>query len=199
MITMLLWWWGRVNQWSVLSSRRKTRRCARITAKLRIWHSWICLERGGVASFCGVVALLRASVYRPFTKRSLFFDRILNEEVYQLPHFLPTRESEIENSVICVTNHSQVPFVVQMTNLIPEVANGGRTGQCFPFYTYDEDGTNQRENITDWALEQFQTHYDDTTISKWHIFHYVYGLLHHPDYRSKYAKNLKQSLAHIAF
>ena len=25
--------------------------------------------------------------------------------------------------------------------------------QCFPFYTYAEDGTHRRENITDWALE----------------------------------------------
>src|SRR5438093_3402709 len=36
--------------------------------------------------------------------------------------------------------------------------------QCFPFYTYDEDGTNRQENITDWALEQFRAHYSDTNI-----------------------------------
>ena len=38
--------------------------------------------------------------------------------------------------------------------------------QCFPFYTYDEDGTNRRENITDWALAQFRGHYQDEAITK---------------------------------
>ncbi len=31
--------------------------------------------------------------------------------------------------------------------------------QCFPLYFYDEDGTNRRENITDWALGEFRKHY----------------------------------------
>ena len=56
----------------------------------------------------------------------------------------------------------------------------------FPFYVYDEDGSNRRENITDWALERFCEHYKDEKIDKWAIFYYVYGLLHHPGYREKY-------------
>jgi len=43
---------------------------------------------------------------------------------------------------------------------------GGRPTQCFPFYTYAEDGTHRRENITDWALNEFRTHYDDPSITK---------------------------------
>ncbi len=31
-------------------------------------------------------------------------------------------------------------------------------------------------------------------MTKWDIFHYVYGLLHHPAYRTKYADNLKREL-----
>jgi len=42
----------------------------------------------------------------------------------------------------------------QIVDLLPQ---GG--SQCFPFYTYDEDGGNRQENITDWALEQFRAHY----------------------------------------
>ena len=61
------------------------------------------------------------------------------------------------------------------------------------------DGTNRRENITDWALEQFRTHYQDDTITKWDIFHYNYGLLHHPHYRKKYEANLKRDLPHIPY
>ena len=30
---------------------------------------------------------------------------------------------------------------------------------CRCFYIYDEDCSKRRENITDWALEQFRTHY----------------------------------------
>ena len=71
--------------------------------------------------------------------------------------------------------------------------------QCFPFYTYDEDGTNRRENITDWALSHFRAHYADDTISKWDIFHYNYAVLHHPDYRERYQVNLKHDLPHLPF
>ncbi|MCE5251576.1 helicase, partial [bacterium] len=71
--------------------------------------------------------------------------------------------------------------------------------QCFPYYTYDEDGTNRRENITDWALGQFRKHYDDRTITKRDIFYYVYGILHAPDYRERYAANLRRELPRIPF
>ena len=71
--------------------------------------------------------------------------------------------------------------------------------QCFPFYTYDEDGSNRRENITDWALNEFRTHYNDPNITKWDIFHYVYAVLHHPEYRERYAANLKRELPRIPF
>jgi predicted helicase len=85
-------------------------------------------------------------------------------------------------------------MVVNIPDYLPQ---GG--SQCFPFYTYDEDGGNRRENITDWALDQFRSHYADPSIDKWAIFHYVYALLHHPGYREKYAANLRRSLPRIPF
>ncbi len=75
----------------------------------------------------------------------------------------------------------------------------GAPTQCFSFYTYAEDGANRRENLTDWALAQFRQHYRDEAIGKWDIFHYVYGLLHHPGYRQKYAANLRRELPRIPF
>lgn len=36
-------------------------------------------------------------------------------------------------------------------------------------------------------------------ITKWDIFYYVYGLLHHPEYRRKFADNLKRELPRIPF
>ena len=82
--------------------------------------------------------------------------------------------------MICVSGvGSKKPFHCLMTNVIPFAGILG-ADQGFPFYTYDEDGTNRRENITDWALAQFRAHYGDASIEKWDIFHYAYGLLHHP-------------------
>ena len=93
------------------------------------------------------------------------------------------------------------PFSALVVNKLPELhlCASTDTFQCFPFYTYNEDGTNRRENITDWALEQFRSYYKDKSITKWDIFHYVYALLHHPLYRERYAANLKRELPRIPF
>ena len=155
------------------------------------------LKGGQLAKFAE--AKIRESIYRPFTKQNLFFDRILNHRVHVFPSIFPTPETEMNNRVICITGvGSKKSFHALASNLIPSLDYLEKT-QCFPFYAYDEDGSNRRENITDWALSAFRSHYGDPSISKWDIFHYVYGLLHHPDYRSRYEKNLKRDLPHIPF
>jgi predicted helicase len=45
----------------------------------------------------------------------------------------------------------------------------------------------------------FRTHYGRQSISKWDIFHYTYALLHHPEYHSRYATNLKRELPRIHY
>jgi predicted helicase len=64
---------------------------------------------------------------------------------------------------------------------------------------YASDGSDRRENITDWSLGRFREHYGDGSITKWDIFYYVYGLLHHPGYRARFADNLKRELPRIPF
>ncbi len=151
------------------------------------------LKRGKFAEFDR--NQIRQSLYRPFTKSNLFFDRRFNERVYVFPSIFPTAKTE--NQVICVSGiGSNKPFHALIVNLIPCLDFLEKT-QCFPFYTYNENGTNRKENITDWALNHYQTHYQDNQITKWDIFHYVYGLLHHPVYREKYALNLKRELPRI--
>ena len=142
---------------------------------------------------------LQQSLYRPFTKSNLYFDRMMNERVRKFPFIFPTPETETENRIICVSGiGSNKPFQTIVADMIPSLDFLEKT-QCFPFYIYDEDGTNRQENITDWALAEFRTHYSDNTISKWDIFHYNYALLHHPAYREKYQMNLKRDLPHIPF
>ncbi|MBV8437756.1 MAG: DEAD/DEAH box helicase [Silvibacterium sp.] len=137
------------------------------------------------------------ATYRPYSKTKLYFDATLNEEVYTLPKIWGM---EVTNRAISLTGPgSEKPFLVLGTDCLSDmhVVGAASTGQCFPFYTYDEDGSNRRENITDWALGEFRSHYGDHTITKWDIFHYTYALLHHPEYRSRYAANLKRELPRI--
>jgi predicted helicase len=140
----------------------------------------------------------RTALYRPFCQQYLYFDHFWNEERYQQYRIFPTPGTETENRSIQIKVGQEWPMFTLMTNKISDALPQGGS-QCFPFYTYDEDGSNRQENITDWALSEFRTHYSDDTITKWDIFHYTYGLLHHPDYREKYQMNLKRDLPHIPF
>ncbi len=85
-------------------------------------------------------------------------------------------------------------------------------GQAFPFYIYDETaqqsddslfhghttgGPRRRDAITDAGLAHFQSAYPGETISKQDLFYYIYGLLHSPDYRERYADNLSKELPRI--
>ena len=64
---------------------------------------------------------------------------------------------------------------------------------------------NALDNITDWGFDQFKKHYTPgrekakRPITKDAIFHYVYGVLHDPVYREKYALNLKREFPRIPF
>jgi predicted helicase len=139
---------------------------------------------------------VRAALYRPFTSQSLYFDSTLVHRRGQFPHIFP--ETNTENLIVWLKIGSDWPMFAVATNRIADqLPQGG--SQCFPFYTYNEDGTNRRENITDWALEQFRSHYKDRLVTKWDIFHYVYAVLHHPLYRERYAANLKRELPRIPF
>jgi predicted helicase len=141
---------------------------------------------------------IRSSIYRPFTHSFLYFSDGLNDSPGQFPYIFPTSKTEEENQLIWLKAGSEIPFFALSINRIPDLLPQGGS-QCFPFYTYDKDGSNRRENITDWSLEQFQTHYQDPTITKWDIFHYTYAVLHHPHYRTRYAANLKRELPRIPF
>ena len=156
------------------------------------------LKSGQIAEF--TESKVRQSLYRPFAKSNLFFDSILNHRVFGFPFIFPTAETEMENRVICVAGiGNRKGFGCLTANMILNLDLAFEKTQCFPFFTYDEDGSNRRENITDWAVARFRAQYGDETISKWDIFHYVYGLLHHPGYRERYQANLKRELPRIPF
>lgn len=134
-------------------------------------------------------------LYRPFTYKYLYYDAQLNEMRYQIPLIFP--EGSEDNSMLSFNSSSTKPFSVFALKSVCDLHYLGDT-QCLPLYHFDQDG-NRHDNITDWALAEFRTHYADATITKTDIFHYVYAVLHHPAYRTKYELNLKRSFPRIPY
>jgi predicted helicase len=127
---------------------------------------------------------IRRALYRPFAKRWLYFDSILNHRVYQWPR--------ISGRVIVTSDIAwRAPsFSALMTDDIADLhlCASIDAHQCFPL-----------SHLKDSALTQFRTHYSNPSITKEEIFHYIYALLHHPEYRTRYAANLKRELPRIPF
>lgn len=167
------------------------------------------LRRGaGAPGYSYRESAIRTGTYRPFNKQHVYFDRQLNDMVYQLPSIFP--DSDASNfGFYCVGMASAVPFSVLALDAIPNlhVTGAGSGGQFFPRYTFidngetlrlddDKDGQTRVDNITDDALRDYRAVYG-VEVTKDDIFHYVYGLLHSPDYRSQFAADLKKMLPRI--
>ncbi|KAM3100480.1 type ISP restriction/modification enzyme [Phormidesmis sp. 146-12] len=139
--------------------------------------------------------LIRDAVYRPFVKKKLYYDKVIIHRQYQTAQVFPT--SDIRNQSIWLKIGTEVPMFCVAIDSVPDLLTHGGA-QCFPLYRYEKDGT-RIENITDWGLTQFQTHYNDPKITKQNIFHYTYAVLHHPAYRAKYEFNLKREFPRLPF
>ena len=145
---------------------------------------------------------VRDSAYRPFTRMKLQLSRMFVDEAGTSEGFFPNKRSEKDNSAIVVNISPERPFCAFITNTIPskDLAGGfGSPSYCFPLYTYSADGKERRDNIPRSALDRFVIQYDDNTITRADIFHYVYAVLHHPEYRARYAENLKRELPRMPF
>lgn len=141
---------------------------------------------------------IRTGIRQPYTKQHHYFDKQFNNSVHRLLEFFPTADAD--NRVICVSGVGAGPgFSALMVDRTPDMHLVSKT-QCFPFYIHQSDGNGgvtRAENIPDAALAMFRKHYNDAAIDKWDIFHYVYGILHSPQYKSKYAADLKKMLPRV--
>lgn len=143
-----------------------------------------------------------SSEYRPFVRQSLYFSKQLNEMQYLLREIFGLGQG---SHCICVSGvPASKPFQVLAVASVPSYDMLEKT-QTLPLHRYE---LGQRvDNITDWALKQFTTHYADEVgkgkgarkITKEAIFHYCYAVLHDPLYREKYAQNLKREFPRIPF
>ena len=145
-------------------------------------------------------ASIRRYQYRPFTKTLVYFDPVLLHRRSQFPAILPTPETELENRILSLSDvGSRSPFSALAIGALPDLhlCASSDTFQFLPFYTYDGEDGARRENIPLSTVVRFQNHYGDEQITKWDIFHYVYAVLHHPEYRTRYAANLRRELPRI--
>jgi predicted helicase len=149
-------------------------------------------------------------MYRPFCKQAYYFNRYLNNCVYQMPKIFPNQN--LENLAICVTGiGASKDFSALITDVIPNL-HFHDTCQCFPLYTYEKQSElgslfatatteqyTKKENIPDSILKEYQQKYQDKTITKSDIFYYIYGVLHSPEYKQRFASDLKKMLPRIPF
>ena len=190
-----------------------------INDSTKIGWSWVLRgrfekrQRGEFSAERMVVA-----VYRPFEKRWLYYDGFFNENRYHMPRLFP--KGTEENRLIAVKQRwAGDGQLALMVDCVLDVQSDGGT-QCFPLYLYDgpddasdsDDasqtdlfaapkktpaGTARRDGITDAGLAHFQAAYPLDAITKEDLFYYVYGMLHSPEYRERYADNLGKELPRI--
>ena len=153
-------------------------------------------------------AEIRTAMYRPFCKQALFWYNPLIERRYSVPPLFPHREAE--NRCICVTTGNKYGTLI--TDTIPDLHFIG-DAQCFPLYWYEENKQvemqnlfgeasterwRRRDGITDWMLKEVRSRFSGAkNLTKEDIFYYIYGLLHSPDYRGRFADDLRKALPHI--
>ena len=152
---------------------------------------------------------IRLTLYRPYFKQWLYYDKAFNWSQYQLPKLFPTPTTE--NLLICLSGVGNKNFSCLITNEIPDYQIQFNS-QCFPLYWYEENKNPQaslfddaetnryirRDGITDWILKEVRNRFGGSrAITKEHIFFYVYGLLHSKQYRERFADDLKKSLPRI--
>ncbi len=145
------------------------------------------------------------STYRPFCQQNLYYDKYLIEMPSQISKLFPTGKEE--NLLICVPSAgNRRNFCVLITDKIPDFSVT-ESCQCFPLYWYEEPREanlfsagqkeyTRRDGITDYILNQARELYG-TKVTKKEIFYYVYGFLHLPAYREKFAADLKKSLPRL--
>lgn len=179
--------------------------------------SWGVNLKQGLAKFKTIdfsADAVTQSLYRPFTKRWLYFSKSLNHSLYRMPLIFPTLGSE--NLVICVSGiGARSGFSTVITDCVPNYDTLEKA-LCFPLYTYGDSGQGVEDNdqttliddaafrgearkdaITVPGLAHFQKAYEGETLTREDVFYYVYGILHSSDYRGHFAENLSKELPRI--
>ncbi len=124
------------------------------------------------------------SFFRPFVKKFLYYDKILIDRPSVFGELM-----KYNNIFICINGlGAQKQFSCLATNDFTD-SNITPPGQIFPLFYMKN---NQQEfNITPYILNKIQTETNNKKITKEQIFYYVYGILHHENFRTEFAEQLK--------
>ena len=154
--------------------------------------------------------MLRSAVYRPFFRMHVAFHRTLNNETYRLPSLFQS-EVSVNRLVGLVYQGSRSPFSTTACDALPSLHLINSDATIFyARWRYpgasaeaslldaevqtDEHG--RVSNINPAALARFQEVLgDDVTDDD--LFHYVYGVLHSPEFRSEFGVNLKKEAPRV--
>ena len=168
-----------------------------------------------------------AGLYRPFCSQFVYYDSLLNHERSQLPSIFPRPDHDNVGFYVPAASSAARQFNAIGTDLLPDLClSGSGSGQFFPRFTWSPveaddgglfgegdvvklgeasvygqvgeivDGYVRIDNITD-EIKQIYRDALGGDVSGDDIFHFVYGKLHDPGYRTKYAADLKKMLPHI--
>ncbi|NHB40900.1 DEAD/DEAH box helicase [Helicobacter pylori] len=134
---------------------------------------------------------IRLSLYRPFNKQWLYWDKDWIQRQSQLPKIFPDKGAQ--NVVI---NTTKGKFSSLIGDAIPDTHFIG-DANAYPLYYYDDLG-NRYNAISGYALNLFRKHYEDHSIAEEEIFYYIYAIFHHKGYLEKYKNSLAKEAPRIA-
>lgn len=135
------------------------------------------------------------SLYRPFEKRYLAFDKQFIARPSNHENYIQ------ENTPILLVSNTG-HFSVLMTNLI---SNYGTLNSCqsFPLWystrnqAHDLFSVNERQcGLTDWFIEEGKKRFGQDVTPE-DLFYYIYGFLHSKSYRVAFESDVKKMLARI--
>lgn len=152
---------------------------------------------------------ITSSLYRPFCKQNLYYDKPFIERPGLVKKLYPTKEHF--NILITLTPiGARRGFSSLITNEVPDLNMFDGGCQCFPLYWYEDNANDildlfkdtttdryiRRDGVSDFILKEARVKYGHKT-TKEDIFYYVYGILHSPDYRRAFEADLKKMLPRL--
>ena len=146
------------------------------------------------------------SLYRPFTKQYLYFNRFWNERYSQQDKF-----KVLNNKVIFITGTGgKKGFFTLISNILIDLNSMDAGANCYPLYYIEEDNKDKslfetldgvekeskKDGISDYIYNLAKEKYS-TKITREDIFYYVYGFLHNEDYKKEFEADLNKLIPRL--
>ena len=145
------------------------------------------------------------SLYRPFTKQYLYFNKFWNECQYQQDKF----KNYLSIGTVGIGGNKD--FSITILNNIGDFQTL-QNANFYPLYYVEEDNKNKdkslfetldgienenkKDGISDYIYNLAKEKYS-TKISREDIFYYIYGFLHNEDYKKEFEADLKKLIPRL--